>query len=95
VADDIRERAEGPRVPILTTRSYSQVLEMLLGPDPRYVFVPGNSPLAQQAQFSLDDEDIPFYDPDAVRVVRDGNFAEIGRYERPRGGSVLVLSQRR
>ena len=95
VADDIRERAEGPRVPILTTRSYSQVLEMLLGPDPRYVFVPGNSPLAERAQFSLDDEDIPFYDPDAVRVVRDGNFAEIGRYERPRGGSVLVLSQRR
>jgi 4-amino-4-deoxy-L-arabinose transferase-like glycosyltransferase len=95
VADDIRERAEGPRVPILTTRSYSQVLEMLLGPDPRYVFVPGNSPLAPQAQFSLDDEDIPFYDPDAVRVVADGDFAEIGRYERPRGGSVLVLSQRR
>jgi 4-amino-4-deoxy-L-arabinose transferase-like glycosyltransferase len=95
VAEDIRERARGPRVPILTTRSYSQVLEMLLGPDPRYVFVPGRSPLAERAQFSLDDEDIPFYDPDAVRVVSEGNFTEVARYARPRGGSVLVLSQRR
>ena len=66
----IRARAHGPRVPILTPRSYSQVLEMLLGPNSRYVFVPGNSPLAPRAQFSLDDEDLPFYDPDAVRVVK-------------------------
>ncbi len=95
VAGAIRARAKGSQVPILTTRSYSQVLEMLLGPDPRYVFVPGNSPLAPRAQFSLDDEEIPFYDPDAVRVVNDGNFVEIGRYERPRGGAALVLSQRR
>ena len=95
VADAVRTRAKGPRVPILTTRSYSQVLEMLLGPDPRFVFVPGRSPLAKQAQFSLDDEEIPFYDPHAVQVVSEGNFAEIGRYERPRGGAVLVLSQRR
>ena len=95
VADAIRARAHGPRVPILTTRSYSQVLEMLLGPDPRYVFVPGKSPLAQQAQFSLDDPQIPFYDPDTARIVKEGNFAEIGRYKRPRGGAVLVLSERR
>jgi 4-amino-4-deoxy-L-arabinose transferase-like glycosyltransferase len=95
VADAIRTRAEGPRVPILTTRSYSQVLEMMLGPDPRYVFVPGRSPLAKQAQFSLDDAEIPFYDPDAAAVVNEGDFAAIGRYERPRGGAVLVLSQRR
>jgi hypothetical protein len=85
----------GPRVPILTTRSYSQVLEMLLGPDPRYVFVPGRSPLAKRAQFSLDDAEIPFFDPEAVNVVREGNFVPIGRYARPRGGAVLVLSQRR
>ena len=95
VAETIRERAVGPRVPILTTRSYSQVLEMLLGPDPRYVFVPGRSRLAAQAQFSLDDPEIPFFDPDAVKVVREGNFVPIARYARPRGGAVLVLSQRR
>jgi hypothetical protein len=62
---------------------------------PRYVFVTGSSPLAAQAQFSLDDTEIPFYDPDAVRVVREGDFEPIGRYARPRGGAVLVLSQRR
>jgi 4-amino-4-deoxy-L-arabinose transferase-like glycosyltransferase len=95
VADTIRARADGPRVPILTTRSYSQVLEMLLGPDPRYVFVSGSSPLAPQAQFSLDDPQIPFFDPQAVNVVKDGAFVRIARYERPRGGAVLVLSQRR
>jgi hypothetical protein len=94
VADTIRARAQGPQVPILTTRSYAQVLEMLLGPDPRYVFVKGKSPLAPKAQFSLDDNEIPFYDPDAAIVVREGNFVEIGRYARPRGGAVLVLSQR-
>jgi 4-amino-4-deoxy-L-arabinose transferase-like glycosyltransferase len=95
VADTIRERARGPQVPILTPRSYSQVLEMLLGPNPRYVFVNGESPLAPQAQFSLDDEEIPFYDPKAVAIVNAGNFVEIGRYARPRGGAVLILSQRR
>jgi Dolichyl-phosphate-mannose-protein mannosyltransferase len=96
VADTIREHARGPRVPILTTRSYSQVLEMLLGPDnPRYVFVPGKSPLALKAQFSLDDNEIPFYDPEAAEVVREGDFVEIGRYQRPRDGAVLVLSERR
>lgn len=95
VAGTIRDRAKGPQVPILTTRSYSQVLEMLLGPDPRYVFVPGRSPLAARAQFSLDDNEIPFFDPEAARIVRKGDFVEIGRYQRPRGGAVLVLSQRR
>jgi 4-amino-4-deoxy-L-arabinose transferase-like glycosyltransferase len=94
VADTIRERARGPQVPILTTRSYSQVLEMLLGPSSRYVFVGGKSPLAPRAQFSLDDNQIPFYDPDAATIVREGNFVEVGRYARPRGGAVLVLSQR-
>ncbi len=95
VADTIRERAVGPQVVILTTRSYSQVLEMLLGPDPRYVFVDGKSPLAPKAQFSLDDPQIPFYDPDAVNVVNDGDFVQVGRYPRPRGGAVLKLLERR
>jgi 4-amino-4-deoxy-L-arabinose transferase-like glycosyltransferase len=95
VAAAIRERARGPQVPILTTRSYSQVLEMLLGPNPRYVFVNGKSPLARQAQFSLDDEEIPFYDPEAADIVNKGNFVEIGRYQRPRGGAVLKLFERR
>jgi 4-amino-4-deoxy-L-arabinose transferase-like glycosyltransferase len=95
VADAVRAHAQGPQVPILTTRSYSQVLEMLLGPDPRYVFVAGNSPLAPQAQFNLDDKQIPYYDPDAAKVVEEGNFVQIGRYARPRGGAVLTLSERR
>lgn len=94
VADTIRWRADGPRVVILTTRSYSQVLEMLLGPDPRYAFVSGKSPLAKQAQFSLDDPEIPFYDPDAVKVVRAGKFVPVRRFQRPRDGAVLTLSER-
>jgi 4-amino-4-deoxy-L-arabinose transferase-like glycosyltransferase len=93
VADTIRRRGRGRRVVLLTSRSYSQVLEMLLGPDRRYVFVSGRSPLADRAQFDLDD-DIPFYDPDAGEAVRRGRFVPVGRFARPRGGATLTLSER-
>ena len=93
VADTIRRRAKGRRVGVLPTRAYSQTLEMLLGPDPRYVFVPGRSPLAPHVQFSMDDE-IPFHDPDSARIVRQGHFVPIWRFRRPRGGAVLTLYER-
>lgn len=49
---------------------------------------------AEQAQFSLDDPEIPFFDPDAVKVAREGEFVPVRRFARPRGGAILPLSER-
>jgi 4-amino-4-deoxy-L-arabinose transferase-like glycosyltransferase len=93
MADLIRSRARGDRVYILSPTAYTQVLEMLLGPSPRYVTVDGLSPLASRAQFAVNDE-IPFLDGTAAAVVEKEQFVPIQRFTRPRGGATATLLQR-
>ena len=94
VARSLKAHARGHTVYVLNTRAYSQVLEFLLDHDHDYRFVTGASRFASQAQFSLDDQ-IPFYDPNSARVLRNGQFAAIGRFRRPRGGATLTVLQSR
>ncbi len=93
MARAIERRARGNRVILIGPQAYTQVLEMLLGPNPRYRFVPGNSPLARQAQFAITDE-IPFLDPDAANVMHEEKFVPVARFARPRGGAVATLLER-
>jgi 4-amino-4-deoxy-L-arabinose transferase-like glycosyltransferase len=93
VAEKIRQRGKGRRVVVVTPRAYAQVVEMLLGPDPRFVFVSGRSPLARRAQFSIEDE-IPFFDPEAAAVAKEGKFVPIARFKRPGGGAEVTLYER-
>jgi 4-amino-4-deoxy-L-arabinose transferase-like glycosyltransferase len=90
IAREIERRARGPQVVVISPRAYTQVLEMVLGPDPRYRFVPGSSPLARQAQFVVDDE-IPFLDGDAATIMRELDFRPVAHFARPRGGKVARL----
>jgi 4-amino-4-deoxy-L-arabinose transferase-like glycosyltransferase len=93
MADIIKRDARGKRVVILSPSAYTQVLEMLLGPTPRYVTVLGTAPEARQAQFAVTDE-IPFLDATAAKLVHDLHFVPVWRYQRPRGGAVATLYER-
>ncbi|MBN1528781.1 MAG: glycosyltransferase family 39 protein [Thermoleophilaceae bacterium] len=93
IAREMERRARGPEVVVISPRAYTQVLEMLLGPNPRYRFVPGHSPLARRAQFVVDDE-IPFLDGDAAAIMRELHFESVAEFARPRGGKVARLMVR-
>jgi hypothetical protein len=93
MADVIRRDARGRRVYILSPTAYTQVLLMLLGPDPRYVSVSGRAPEARLAQFAVSDE-IPFLDASAAELMRKLNFKPVWRYPRPRGGATATLYER-
>jgi 4-amino-4-deoxy-L-arabinose transferase-like glycosyltransferase len=93
MADVIRRDARGKRVYILSPTAYTQVLLMLLGPDPRYVTVLGTSPEARHAQFAVSDE-IPFLDATAAKVMQRQHFKPVWSYQRPRGGATATLSER-
>jgi hypothetical protein len=93
MADVIRRDARGRRVYILSPTAYTQVLLMLLGPDPRYVSVSGRAPEARLAQFAVSDE-IPFLDASAAELMRKLNFKPVWRYPRPRGGATATLFER-
>lgn len=93
VSDLLRRRAIGSRVIIATDRADADIVQLLLGVSPRYVFVLGSSSLAQRAQFVLQDE-LPFPDPAGGRLIATGGFHLLKRLPRPRGGAVVQLYQR-
>jgi 4-amino-4-deoxy-L-arabinose transferase-like glycosyltransferase len=93
MADLIRARARGNPVYILAPSAYTQVLEMLLGPSPRYRVVLGTAPEARRAQFAINDE-IPFLDATASQLSHDLGFKPVARIQRPRGGAVATLYER-
>ncbi len=93
VADLLRRRAIGSPVIIATDRADADIVQLQLGPSPRYVFVLGSSSLAQRAQFVLQDE-LPFPDPAGGRLIATGNFHLLKRLPRPRGGALVQLYER-
>jgi 4-amino-4-deoxy-L-arabinose transferase-like glycosyltransferase len=92
VAALLRQRAAGVRVIIVLDRAIPNVVQLLLGDDQRYVFVYGSSPLAQRAQFVLQDGGFPSLAAD--RLLATGGFRVIRRLPRPRGGAVVTLYER-
>jgi 4-amino-4-deoxy-L-arabinose transferase-like glycosyltransferase len=92
----IRERVGDRRVVILGLTSIPDTLRLMLGPsDERYVFVYGDSPLAQQAELAIVDRSNPFVDADAQALVDRGEFAPVERFRRPAGTQDVVLYERR
>jgi 4-amino-4-deoxy-L-arabinose transferase-like glycosyltransferase len=92
VRDELRRRARGPQVVILHPNANPERVELLLGLDPRYVFVRGDSPLARRAQFALTDRSAPgFVDQQSLDLMRELGMRPIARFPRPRGGVVVTL----
>jgi hypothetical protein len=89
--DLVAERARGERVVILSLTTTPDTMEMLLGPDDRYVFVTGASPLAARAQFAVFDRSNPFGDVQAQRVLKEGGFRRVATWARPDGGPSLTI----
>jgi hypothetical protein len=92
VRDELRRRAEGPLVVVLHPNANIERVELLLGPDKRFAFPRGDSPLARRAQFALTDQAAqPFVDQEALAEVRKLGLRPIARFPRPRGGVVVTL----
>jgi 4-amino-4-deoxy-L-arabinose transferase-like glycosyltransferase len=92
VRDELRRRARGAQVVVLHPNANPERVQLLLGPDPRYVFPRGDSPLARRAQFALTDHaDQPFVDQRALALVRELGLRPIATFPRPRGGVVVTL----
>jgi 4-amino-4-deoxy-L-arabinose transferase-like glycosyltransferase len=90
VADAIRRQGRGRQVVILHPRANVDILRFLLGPESRYEFVLGSSPLAPRAQFALYD-DTPFVDGLGVKMTRRLRLVPVQRFSRPRGGATVTL----
>jgi hypothetical protein len=90
VADAIRRRGSGRRVVILHPRANVDILGFLLGPDSRYEFVQGSSPLASRAQLAVYDE-TPFVDGLADDMTERLGLEPVQRFSRPRGGATVTL----
>jgi 4-amino-4-deoxy-L-arabinose transferase-like glycosyltransferase len=93
VARLLRRRAAAPRTVVVTDAADSDIVQLLLGHSARFVFVDGSKAAARNAQFVLKDE-LPFPDPPADRLIRDGGFRLLARLPRPRGGAVVLLFER-
>jgi hypothetical protein len=93
VADEIRRRARRGPLVIISVTANPTVVNLLLGPDPRYLFVRGDSPLAKVADLALTDE-TPFSDFGALASMRKGHFVAVRRFHRPRDGAVVTLYAR-
>ena len=92
VRDELRRRARGAQVVVLHPNANPERVELMLGPDSRYVFPRGDSPLAPRAQFALTDRaDQPFVDQQALDDMRKLGMRPIARFPRPRGGVVVTL----
>jgi 4-amino-4-deoxy-L-arabinose transferase-like glycosyltransferase len=92
VRDELRRRARGPQVVVLHPNANPERVQLLLGPDPRYVFPRGSDPLARRAQFAITDKaDQPFVDEQALAQMRELGMRPIARFPRPRGGVVVTL----
>lgn len=89
----LRRRAGPGRTIVATDAADSDVVQLLLGHSPRFVFVDGSQPLARRARFALKDE-LPFPNPPADRLIRDGGFRLLARLARPRGGAVVLMFER-
>jgi 4-amino-4-deoxy-L-arabinose transferase-like glycosyltransferase len=94
IATEVRNRAQGDRVVVLSLTTHPDTLEMLLGPDDRYVFVAGNSPLASQAQLAVWDHSNPFADVQANQVLGSAGLRPVVTYARPDDGPGVTLYQR-
>ena len=90
-ADLVKKTAKGDRVVILSLTSRPDTLEMLLGPDDRYVFVSGKSPLAPQAQFAIYDRTNPFVDIQAKSIVDNSGLRPVATFGRPDGGAGVTV----
>jgi hypothetical protein len=93
VADAIRRHGRGRQVVILHPRANVDILRFLLGPDSRYEFVLGSSPLAPRAQLALYD-DTPFVDGAGVEMTKRLGLVPVQRFERPREGASVTLYAR-
>jgi hypothetical protein len=93
VADAIRRHGSGRRVVILHPQANVDILRFLLGPDSRYEFVQGSSPLASRAQLAVYDE-TPFVDRLAVDMTERLGLVPVQRFRRPRGGATVTLYAR-
>jgi 4-amino-4-deoxy-L-arabinose transferase-like glycosyltransferase len=91
IADLVKKSAKGDRVVILTLASRPDTLEMLLGPDDRYVFVTGKDPLAPQAQFAIFDHTNPFVDVQAKGILDHSGLREAATFGRPDGGAGVTV----
>jgi 4-amino-4-deoxy-L-arabinose transferase-like glycosyltransferase len=93
VADEIRRRVRAGKLVILSSSANPTIVNFLLGPDPRYTFVRGSSPLAKEADLALADE-TPFADVAALGIMQKGHFRVVRRFARPRGGAVVTMYAR-
>jgi 4-amino-4-deoxy-L-arabinose transferase-like glycosyltransferase len=92
VRDELRRRARGSQVVVLHPNANPERVQLLLGPDSRYVFPRGDSPLARRAQFAITDRAAqPFVDEQALAQMRELGMRPIARFPRPRGGVVVTL----
>ena len=89
----LRRRSHGRPTIIARDASDSDVVQLLLRDSSRYAFVDGSTAAARRAEFVLKDE-LPFPDPQADRLIRDGGFRLVARLPRPRGGAVVLLFER-
>jgi hypothetical protein len=93
VADAIRRFAAGGRVVVISPTADPTITRLLLDDDSRYVFVGGGSPLASRARLALT-ESKPFtLDAKAVQAMAQGRPRVIERFQRPRGGDAVELSE--
>jgi hypothetical protein len=93
VAATLRRTARGAGAVTVKDRVGTEILELLLDNDPRYVFIFPGDRRASLARFVLTDE-LPFHDPGVNRILRQGRFREIGVWRRPRGGATVKLYER-
>ena len=92
VRDELRRRARGQQVVVLHPNANPERVQLLLGPDARYVFPRGDSPLARRAQFAITDRAAqPFVDEQSMALIRELGLRPVARFPRPRGGVVVTL----
>ena len=89
----LRRESHGRPTIIARDASDSDVVQLLLRDSSRHAFVDGSTAAARRAEFVLKDE-LPFPDPQADRLIRDGGFRLVARLPRPRGGAVVLLFER-
>jgi 4-amino-4-deoxy-L-arabinose transferase-like glycosyltransferase len=90
-ADLVERSAHGDPVIILSLTTTPDTLEMLLGPDDRYVFVTGDSPLAERAQLAVFDRTNPFLDLKAQQVLKRSGLHPVATLGRPDDGPGVTL----